>query len=85
MSLADGQRTTGEALTTQVMIAVEERPFLTRFIILPKTKENRTLLGTDFLSSAGMDVKNACCFPTLIRESEFLVKIDPYPSENYCI
>ncbi|GFY48818.1 hypothetical protein TNIN_179901 [Trichonephila inaurata madagascariensis] len=40
MSLADGQQTTGEALTTQ---------------------GNRTLLGTDFLSSAGFvfDVKNA--------------------------
>ncbi|GFX09730.1 transposon Ty3-I Gag-Pol polyprotein [Trichonephila clavipes] len=41
MSLADGQQTTGEALTTQ---------------------GNRTLLGTDFLSSAGLvlDVKNTC-------------------------
>ncbi|GFU09561.1 hypothetical protein TNCV_3026151 [Trichonephila clavipes] len=43
MSLADGQQTTGEALTTQ---------------------GNRTLLGTDFLSSAGLvlDVKNTCWY-----------------------
>ncbi|GFQ84658.1 uncharacterized protein TNCT_272281 [Trichonephila clavata] len=64
MSLADGQQTTGEALTTQVMIEIEGRSVLTRFIILPKAKGNRTLLGTDFLSSAGLvlDVKNACWY-----------------------
>ncbi|GFV09031.1 uncharacterized protein TNCV_1151161 [Trichonephila clavipes] len=52
MSLADGQQTTGEALTTQVMVEIERRSILTKFIILPKAKGNRTLLGTDFLSSA---------------------------------
>ncbi|GFR20018.1 uncharacterized protein TNCT_522951 [Trichonephila clavata] len=64
MSLADGQQTTCEALTTQVMIEIEGRSVLTRFIILPKAKGNRTLLGTDFLSSAGLvlDVKNACWY-----------------------
>ncbi|GFS65036.1 uncharacterized protein TNIN_5731 [Trichonephila inaurata madagascariensis] len=61
MSLADGQQTTGETLTTQVMVEIEGRSVLTKFIILPKAKGNRTLLGTDFLSSAGLvlDVKNA--------------------------
>ncbi|GFT70758.1 uncharacterized protein TNCV_2490961 [Trichonephila clavipes] len=60
MSLADGQQTTGETLTTQVMVEIEGRSVLTKFIILPKAKGNRTLLGTDFLSSAGLvlDVKN---------------------------
>ncbi|GFY19396.1 uncharacterized protein TNCV_4127831 [Trichonephila clavipes] len=64
MSLADGQQTTGEALTTQVMVEIEGRSILTKFIILPKAKGNRTLLGTDFLSSAGLvlDVKNTCYF-----------------------
>ncbi|GFV50214.1 hypothetical protein TNCV_621271 [Trichonephila clavipes] len=64
MSLADGQQTTGEALTTQVMVEIEGRSVLTKFIILPKAKENRTLLGTDFLSSAGLvlDVKNTCWY-----------------------
>ncbi|GFV20513.1 uncharacterized protein TNCV_4142741 [Trichonephila clavipes] len=62
MSLADGQQTTGEVLTTQVMVEIEGRSVLTKFIILPKAKGNRTLLGTDFLSSAGLvlDVKNTC-------------------------
>ncbi|GFS42352.1 uncharacterized protein TNIN_101581 [Trichonephila inaurata madagascariensis] len=61
MSLADGQQTTGETLTTQVMVEIEGRSVLTEFIILPKAKGNRTLLATDFLSSAGLvlDVKNA--------------------------
>ncbi|GFS29219.1 transposon Ty3-I Gag-Pol polyprotein, partial [Nephila pilipes] len=61
MSLADGQQTTGEVFATQVMIEIEGRSVLTKFIILPKAKGNRTLLGTDFLSSAGLilDVKNA--------------------------
>ncbi|GFX17738.1 uncharacterized protein TNCV_475381 [Trichonephila clavipes] len=60
MSVADGQQNTGEALTTQVMVEIEGRSVLTKFIILPKAKENRTLLETDFLSYAGLvlDVKN---------------------------
>ncbi|GFS76739.1 hypothetical protein TNCV_1622961 [Trichonephila clavipes] len=64
MSLSDGQQITGEALTTQVMVEIEGRSVLTKFIILPKAKGNRTLLGTDFLSSAGLvrDVKNTCWY-----------------------
>ncbi|GFX87141.1 transposon Tf2-8 polyprotein [Trichonephila clavipes] len=64
MSLADGQQTTGEVLTTQVMVEIEGRSVLTKFIILLKAKGNRTLLGTDFLSSAGLvvDVKNTCWY-----------------------
>ncbi|GFU33633.1 uncharacterized protein NPIL_226271 [Nephila pilipes] len=64
MSLADGQQTTGEAFTSQVMIEIEGRSVLTRFIILPKAKGNRTLLETDYLSSAGLilDMKNACWY-----------------------
>ncbi|GFY72442.1 retrovirus-related Pol polyprotein from transposon opus [Trichonephila inaurata madagascariensis] len=60
MILADGQQTTDEALTTRVMVEIEGRSVLTKFIILPKAKGNRTLLGTYFLSSAGLvlDVKN---------------------------
>ncbi|GFS59380.1 hypothetical protein TNCV_3725301 [Trichonephila clavipes] len=66
MSLADGQQTTGEALITQIMVEIQGRSHtvLTKFIILLKAKENRTLLGTDFLSSAGLvlDVKNTCWY-----------------------
>ncbi|GFW41409.1 transposon Tf2-8 polyprotein [Trichonephila clavipes] len=64
MSLADGHQTTGEALTTQVMVEIEGSSVLTKFIILPKAKGNRTLLGTDFLSSSGLvlDVKNTCWY-----------------------
>ncbi|GFY56590.1 uncharacterized protein TNIN_303551 [Trichonephila inaurata madagascariensis] len=60
MCLADGQQTTGETLTTQVMVEIEGRSVLTKFIILP----NRTLLGTDFLNSAGLilDAKNSCWY-----------------------
>ncbi|GFT10578.1 retrovirus-related Pol polyprotein from transposon 17.6 [Trichonephila clavipes] len=64
MSLADGPQTTGEVLTTQVMVEIEGISVLTKFIILPKATENRTFLGTDFLSSAGLilDVKNTCWY-----------------------
>ncbi|GFW61731.1 retrovirus-related Pol polyprotein from transposon 412 [Trichonephila clavipes] len=46
------------------MVVIEGRSVLTKFIILPKAKGNRTLLGTDFLSSAGLvlDVKNTCWY-----------------------
>ncbi|GFT09901.1 uncharacterized protein NPIL_296491, partial [Nephila pilipes] len=56
MSLADGQQTTGEVFTTQVMIEIEGRSVLTKFIILPKAKGNRILLGLI------LDVKNACWY-----------------------
>ncbi|GFV24377.1 retrovirus-related Pol polyprotein from transposon 17.6 [Trichonephila clavipes] len=64
MSLEDGQQTTGEVLTTQVMVEIEGRSVLTKFIILRKAKGNRTLLGTDSLGSAGLvlDVKNTCWY-----------------------
>ncbi|GFT26428.1 uncharacterized protein TNCV_3603031 [Trichonephila clavipes] len=46
------------------MVEIEGRSVLTKFLILPKAKGNRTLLGTDFLSSAGLvlDVKNTCWY-----------------------
>ncbi|GFU93026.1 transposon Tf2-8 polyprotein [Trichonephila clavipes] len=64
MTLAEGQQTKGKALTTQAMVEIEGRSVLTKFIILPKAKVNRTLLGTDFLSSAGLDLdaKNTCWY-----------------------
>ncbi|GFV73032.1 uncharacterized protein TNCV_3951731 [Trichonephila clavipes] len=64
MSLADGKQTTSEVLTTKVIVEIEGRSVLTKFIILPKAKVNRTLLGTDFNSSAGLvlDVKNTCWY-----------------------
>ncbi|GFU77439.1 retrovirus-related Pol polyprotein from transposon opus [Trichonephila clavipes] len=64
MSLADGQQITGEALTIQVMVEIDGRSVLTKFIILPKAKGNRTLQGTYFLSSVGLDldVKNTCWY-----------------------
>ncbi|GFW14504.1 retrovirus-related Pol polyprotein from transposon 412 [Trichonephila clavipes] len=64
MSLADGQQTTSGALTIQVMVEIEGRSVLTKFIILPKAKGKRTLLGTNLLSSAGLvlDVKNTCWY-----------------------
>ncbi|GFT87768.1 hypothetical protein NPIL_537241 [Nephila pilipes] len=57
-------RWSGEALTTQIMVEIEEKSVLSKFVILPKAKGNRTLLGTDFLSSAGLvlDVKIACWY-----------------------
>ncbi|GFY77489.1 hypothetical protein TNIN_109001 [Trichonephila inaurata madagascariensis] len=78
MSLADGQQTTGEAFTTQVIVEIDGKSVLTKFIIIPKTKGNRTLLGTDLCSSDGLilDVMNACWFfwETIIPTSTHLVK-----------
>ncbi|GFV32449.1 transposon Ty3-I Gag-Pol polyprotein [Trichonephila clavipes] len=46
------------------MVEIEGRSVLTKFIILPKAKGNRTLLETDFLSSSGLvlDLKNTCWY-----------------------
>ncbi|GFX74285.1 CCHC-type domain-containing protein [Trichonephila clavipes] len=64
ISLEDGQNTPGEALLIQVMVEIEARSVSTEFRILPKAKGTRILLGTDFLSSAGLvlDVKNTCWY-----------------------
>ncbi|GFW10329.1 hypothetical protein TNCV_5096801 [Trichonephila clavipes] len=76
MSLTEGQQTTYEALTTQVMKEIEGRSVLTNFKILPKTKRNRTLLGTDLLSSAGLvlDVKKTWYFWEILPTSIHSVK-----------
>ncbi|GFT65363.1 uncharacterized protein NPIL_247421, partial [Nephila pilipes] len=93
MSLADGHQITGEVFTTQVMIEIEGRSVQTKFIILPKAKGNRTLRGTDFLSSAGLilDVKNACWYfwDNLTHKYPFGEELDTPPiaekmSSNTC-
>ncbi|GFR05637.1 retrovirus-related Pol polyprotein from transposon opus, partial [Trichonephila clavata] len=93
MSLADSQQTTGDALTTQGMIEIEGRSILTKFIILPKAKGNKTLLRTDFLISVGLilDVKNVYWYfwdnPThkypFVKESDTL-SIAEEMSSNTC-
>ncbi|GFT79428.1 hypothetical protein NPIL_497251 [Nephila pilipes] len=64
ISLAEGQQNTDVAFTTQVMVEIDGRSVLTRFIILPKAKGNRTLLETDFFTSAGLvlDMKRYCWY-----------------------
>ncbi|GFT49640.1 hypothetical protein NPIL_27421 [Nephila pilipes] len=64
ISLADGKQTTNEDFTTQLMVDIEGRSVMTRFIILRKKKGNLTLLEINFLSYVGLvlDVMNACWY-----------------------
>lgn len=54
MTLADGGKSQVEAYKTCVDIGLEGRTIKTNLIALPHAKENRTLLGTDFLQDAGV-------------------------------
>ncbi|GFU37332.1 uncharacterized protein TNCV_4273162 [Trichonephila clavipes] len=54
MTLADGRTQTIEILTTSVDIGIQGKVIATELIILKNTKGNRTLLGIDFLTAAGI-------------------------------
>lgn len=54
LHLANGSQTVEKCLTTQVPVYLEGRKIITNFIILPNATKNRTLLGTDFLETAGV-------------------------------
>ncbi|GBN40850.1 Retrovirus-related Pol polyprotein from transposon 297 [Araneus ventricosus] len=60
MALADGSQTNMEAYTDPVSIDIEGRTVPIEMLAFPKTKGNRTLLGTDFLKKSGivLDLKN---------------------------
>ncbi|GFT79672.1 retrovirus-related Pol polyprotein from transposon opus [Nephila pilipes] len=60
MSLADGTKNEVEAYTTCVDVGLEGKVIKTNLIALSHAKENRTLLGTDFLKDAGvvLDLKD---------------------------
>ncbi|GFT84256.1 uncharacterized protein TNCV_1150491 [Trichonephila clavipes] len=54
MTLADGHTQTTEILTTSVDIGIQGKVIATELIILKNAKGNRTLLGIDFLTAAGI-------------------------------
>ncbi|GFS75118.1 CCHC-type domain-containing protein [Nephila pilipes] len=54
MSLADGTKNEVEAYTTCVDVGLEGKVIKTNLIALSLAKENRTLLGTDFLKDDGV-------------------------------
>ncbi|GBM00602.1 hypothetical protein AVEN_77399-1 [Araneus ventricosus] len=60
LTLADGTQSNVAALTTVVDLKVEGKAVATELSDLPEPKGNRTLLGTNFLQSAGivLDVLN---------------------------
>ncbi|GFX06409.1 hypothetical protein TNCV_2939371 [Trichonephila clavipes] len=54
MTLADGRTQTTEILTTSVDFGIQGKVIATELIILKYAKGNRTLLGIDFLTAAGI-------------------------------
>ncbi|CAB3247287.1 unnamed protein product [Arctia plantaginis] len=52
--LADGNRKTSKLLTAEVNICIGQRNLPISFTVLPEAKDNRTLLGIDFLESSGI-------------------------------
>ncbi|GBN02115.1 Transposon Ty3-I Gag-Pol polyprotein [Araneus ventricosus] len=56
MTFVDGHSSNAQVLTTQVNVQIKNRVVRTKFIILPDSKDNRTLLGLDFLQDAGVGI-----------------------------
>ncbi|GFU75184.1 hypothetical protein TNCV_2056271 [Trichonephila clavipes] len=54
MTLADGRTQTTEILTTSVDISIQGKVIPTELLILKNASGNRTLLGIDFLTAAGI-------------------------------
>ncbi|GFS88612.1 transposon Ty3-I Gag-Pol polyprotein [Trichonephila clavipes] len=54
MTLADGRTQTTEILTTSVDISIQGKVIPTELLILKTARGNRTLLGIDFLTAAGI-------------------------------
>ncbi|GFY34334.1 retrovirus-related Pol polyprotein from transposon 17.6 [Trichonephila clavipes] len=54
MTLADGRTQTTEILTTSIDISIQEKVIPTELLILKNAKGNRTLLGINFLTAAGI-------------------------------
>ncbi|GFW71823.1 transposon Tf2-11 polyprotein [Trichonephila clavipes] len=54
MTLADGRTQTTEILTTSVDISIQGKVIPTELLILKNARGNRTLLGIDFLTAAGI-------------------------------
>ncbi|GFY35860.1 retrovirus-related Pol polyprotein from transposon 17.6 [Trichonephila clavipes] len=54
MTLADGRTQTTEILTTSVDIRIQGKVIPTELLILKNARGNRTLLGIDFLTAAGI-------------------------------
>ncbi|GFS92598.1 retrovirus-related Pol polyprotein from transposon 297 [Trichonephila clavipes] len=54
MTLADGRTQTTEILTTSVDISIQGKVIPTELLILKNSRGNRTLLGIDFLTAAGI-------------------------------
>ena len=52
ISLADGSRSVRNCLTTTYKIEIGKRNVDIQFIVLPDAKQNRTLLGVNFLENA---------------------------------
>ncbi|GFV12565.1 uncharacterized protein TNCV_4425181 [Trichonephila clavipes] len=52
--MADGMRQTIIALSTVVDLYIEGKVVPTEFLVLPKAKGNKTLLGLNFLNAAGI-------------------------------
>lgn len=73
MTLADGHTQTTEVLTTSVDICVQGKVIKTDLIVLKNAKGNRTLLGVDFLTSAGivLDLQRKQWYFSDIPESKY--------------
>ncbi|CAK9811642.1 Activity-regulated cytoskeleton associated protein 1 [Anthophora quadrimaculata] len=54
IALADGNPRIRTVLCSELTVNLEKRKFTTTFIVLPEAEGNRTLLGIDFLETAGI-------------------------------
>ena len=84
VTLADGIEKETEVLYTEVDINIEGQVIKTKIFALPTAKDNRTLLGTDFLQKAGIVLnipRHHWYFSNKPRERYPFVE-DPFPKTS---
>lgn len=85
VTLADGVQKETEVYTTKVNIEIEGRSFQITLFALPTARDNRTLLGTDFLRGAGivLDLLNHRWFYYDNPKQKFRFEDDEFSTAEY--
>ena len=79
LTLADGIKREQVVLVCKAMVSLNGRKIATRFIVLQEARDNRTLLGVDFLQNAGVMINMPQYTWSFIDEPDLQYEL--YPEE----
>lgn len=90
ITLADGVAKNSKVLNTMVPVKVNNRVIPTKFVVMPESRDNTTLLGVNFIQDAEMLLnlpQLTCSFigedqTYELMEEEFVIFSEPHSSES---